>query len=421
MKFLKDFSLKKLFYNKQFAITFSVLMAFLLWLTIVINQKPIVKRTFTNIPVNINLENTFVSENNMNIIGDISKQRFTVTLSGPTAVISSLKDSDISIFASAGEVDAPGEYDLKVAATSTVNATEYDVISISPATVKINFDYIDTKEYQIEASAEGAVAAGGLIAENGIVGGTDGGMITITGPRTIMNRIETVKASAVVNKTLSQTESFDADIVLYDAENRAISTENLTLSVNKVKVTVPISKKKTVPVKVKFGNTPANFDASSIKTTLNHQKVTIIGTPEMIEKTTSVELAPIDITTVSSNKTKFEVAANLPEGVRLLDSIESFEVSVDTGNYITRIFSVSEIKLKNTPSGLKPTVPNTIANVKVFGPRSAVRNLSASDIYAQIDLKDKSAGVYTVDAVINFKSSKNVWAIGTYTTTVTLK
>ena len=156
MKFLKDFSLKKLFYNKQFAITFSVLMAFLLWLTIVINQKPIVKRTFTNIPVNINLENTFVSENNMNIIGDISKQRFTVTLSGPTAVISSLKDSDISIFASAGEVDAPGEYDLKVAATSAVNAAEYDVISISPATVKINFDYIDTKEYQIVASAEGA-------------------------------------------------------------------------------------------------------------------------------------------------------------------------------------------------------------------------------------------------------------------------
>lgn len=421
MKFLKDFSLKKLFYNKQFAISFSVLMAFLLWLTIVINQKPIVKRTFTDIPVNINLENTFVSENNMNIIGDISKQRFTVTLSGPTAIISTLKESDITLFASAGEVDAPGEYDLKVAATSSVNAAEYDVISISPATVKINFDYIDTKEYPIVATAEGAVAASGLIAENGIVGGTDSGTITITGPRAVMNRIETVNASAVVNKTLSQTESFDADIVLYDSDNRPISTENLTLSVNKVKVTVPISKKKTVPVKVKFGNTPVDFDASAIKTTLNHKTVTIIGTPEMIDKTTEVELAPIDIRTVTSSKTKFDVVANLPEGVRLLDNIEHFEVSINTNDFMTRVFTISEIKYKNTPSGLKASAQKTIANVKVFGPRSVVRYLSDSDIYAQIDLKDKAAGVYTVDAAINFKSSKNVWAIGTYTISVTLK
>lgn len=421
MKFLKNFSLRKLLYNRQFTIPFSILLAFTIWLIIVIEQKPTIERTFSDIPVNVNLEKTFAAENNMNIIGDISEQKFTVTVRGPSYIVSALTSSDFSLYASAGEVDAPGEYNLKVAASGENNASEYDITSISPPTLKISFDYIETKEFTIIASAEGVVAAEGLIAENGVVSGAESDTVTITGPRTVVNQIETVKASAVVNKTLSSSESFEADIVLYDANEKVISTENLTLSTEKVNVTVPISKKKTVPVKVEFSNTPAGFNSDSISVSIDHNTVTVIGTPETVDKTTEVSLSPIDITSVSASSKEFDVSPKLPEGVRLLESIDHFTVTIDTTGYVLKTFTVSEIRYKGIPSGLSASGPKTIANVKVYGPKSVVNNLRDSDIYAEVTLTDKAAGVYTVDASIGFKNKNNIWSQGTYTTTVTLK
>ncbi|MBR5321831.1 MAG: hypothetical protein IKU41_08345, partial [Clostridia bacterium] len=346
MKIFSNFSLKNLLYNRRFTIPFSIFAAFVLWLIIVIDQKPFIDRTFSNVPVSINLENTFAAENKMSIIGDISEQRFTVTVRGPRYVVSSLTASDLSLFASAGEVDAPGDYDLVVSASSTTNSAEFEVLSITPPVLKTTFDYIDTKEFTIVATAEGAVAADGLVAENGVVSGTESDTVTITGPRSIVNTIETVKALAEVNKTLSVSESFDANIILYDASGNVIETNNLTLSAKKVKVTVPISKKKSVPVKVEFSNIPAGFDSSSVPVSVDHTKVTVIGAPDTVDKTTEVVLSAIDITTVSESNFKFDVSPKLPEGVRLLENIETFNVTVDTSKFVSKTVKVSEIKSK---------------------------------------------------------------------------
>ncbi len=418
---IPSFSLRKLLYNKRFTLPFSLLMAFVLWLTITINQKPIIDRTFTNISVNVNLEGTKAAENQMSIIGDISKQRFTVVVRGPNYVVGSLTSSDISLYASAGVVDAPGDYSLEVAASSSTNNSEYEILSISPPTVNINFDYIETKAFTLSAIAEGATASEGLIAENGVVSGTESDTVTIKGPRTVINKIESAVAVANVNKTLSASETFDADVVLYDEDGKVIDQSNLTLSFSKVKVTVPISKKKTVPVSVEFFNLPVGFNKDSLKTRLDHPTVTIIGTPEMIDKTTKVSLTPIDITTISLGAESFNVSPKLPDGVRLLDSIEHFTVTVDTNGYIERTVTVSTIKKVGLSAGLSTSGDKKIVNVKIFGPRAVVNKIDTSKIYAQIDLTDKKAGEHTVGAMINFEGYNNVWQVGNYKTTITVK
>ncbi len=418
---IPSFSLRKLLYNKRFTIPFSLLMAFVLWLTITINQKPIIDRTFTDISVNVNLEGTKAAENEMSIIGDISEQRFTVVVRGPNYVVGSLTSSDISLYASAGVVDAPGDYSLEVAASSSTNNSEYEILSISPPTVNINFDYIETKAFTLSAIAEGATASEGLIAENGVVSGTESDTVTIKGPRTVINKIESAIAVASVNKTLSASETFDADVVLYDEEGKVIDQSNLTLSFSKVKVTVPISKKKTVPVSVEFSNLPAGFNKDSLKTRLDHPTVTIIGTPETIDKTTKVTLTPIDITTVSLGAGSFNVSPKLPDGVRLLDSIDHFTVTVDTSGYVERTVTVSTIKKVGLSVGLSASGDKRIVNVKIFGPRAVVNKIDTSKIYAQIDLTDKKTGEHTVDAMINFEGYNNVWQVGNYKTTITVK
>lgn len=421
MDFLKKLSLRKLIFDKRFTITFSVIMAFLIWMVITVKQKPIMRRTFTDLTVNINLENTFVAENGMNIIGDISEQKFTVVVTGPTSAVSGLSAADLGIYASAGEVDAPGTYSLKVSPTSSTVAAEYEITSITPPAIDVNFDYVDTEEFTISASAEGVTAADGLIAESGLVGGTESDTVTITGPRTVIGQITTVSAVAKVNKTLSATETFDAEIILLDAEGKEIDQKHLTLSTNKVKVTVPISKKKTVPVKVEFTNAPSGFDASTLAVSYNYANVTVIGTPETVDKTTQVNLTPIDISTISTGTKNFDLSLKLPEGVRLLDSIDFIRVTVNAAGYSEKTIDVSSVKYTGLSSGLSTSSLSSIKNVKICGPRNVIRNLNADNITAEVDLTDKKTGQHTVPVKFKLNGYNNVWVVGQYTTTVTIK
>lgn len=421
MKFLKKLSLKKLLYDKRFTITLSILSAFVIWIVITVQQKPVIQRTFTDLTVNINLENTFASENGINIIGDISEQKFTVVVTGPTSVVSSLTTNDISLYASAGEVDAPGTYNLKVSPTSSVASAEYEVTSISPPAIDVNFDYVETEEFSISAIAEGVTPADGLIAESGTVGGTEKDTVTITGPRTIISQIETVSAVAKVNKTLSATESFDADIVLFNAEGNVIDQKNLNLSVSKVQVTVPISKKKTVPVKVDFSNAPSGFDVASLDISYNYSTVTIIGTPDKVEKTTQILLSPIDLSSLSVGKKNFDVSLKLPEGVRLLDTIEFITVTINSSNYTEKTIDVNAVKYTGLSTGLSTGSLSGIKNVKICGPRNIIRNFNADNITAEVDLTDKKAGQHTVTVKFKLNDHKNVWVVGQYSTTVTIK
>ena len=419
MKFLKNFSFRKLLYNKRFTVPFSILLSFAFWIVLTVNQKPTRDRTFTDITVNVNLENTYAAENDMSIIGDISQQKYTVIVRGPSYLVSGMTANDLNLYASAASVDAPGDYSLEVASANS--GTEYEILSISPPTLDVNFDYIETQEFTITALAQGATAAEGLITEGGIVSGTESDTVTIKGPRTIINKIETVAAMAQVNKTLNESETFDADIILYDEDGNVIEQNNLSLSTTKVKVTVPISKKKVVPVKVKFSNMPLGFSESKIPCSIDHSSVTVIGTPETIEKTTEVTLSPIDIRKLTTGSASFDVSAKLPEGVRLLDSIDHFTVKINLEGYAEKNVTVSTIKYSGLSSGLSTQGGTAIKNVKICGPSSVLRKIDESKIYAQIDLTDKKAGEHTVTASIEFDGYDNVWSIGSYTTTVTVK
>lgn len=417
--FFKSFHLRKLLGNKRFTVPFSLGLAFVLWLVITINQNPIIERSFSDMTINVNLENTFASDKGMSIVDDISTQKFTVVVRGASYAVSSITSGDINVYASAASVDAPGEYNLDVMASKTNQLANYEILSVTPSTMKVSFDYIDTKDFTIKPKTEGATAKDGLIAENGIVSGTENDTVTISGPRTVMNKISSVVALAKVNKTLDVSETFDADIVLYDEQGNQISDEHLTLSINKVKVTVPISKTKTVPVLVDFTNLPNGFDKNSISYSLNYSSVTVIGKPETVDKTESVILSPIDLTAVSPTANSFDVSAKLPEGVRLVDNIEYFNVKLNIDDYSQKVITVSDITCNGLGSGLKIQNIAEIKNVRICGPKSVIKNIGSA--YAEIDLSGKTAGQHSVEVNISFKENNNIWAIGTYTTTVSIK
>ncbi len=434
---LKKINMRKIFENKKFTITVSLLLSFIIWMSAMIRRNPVRDQTFTDISATVSIENTMVSEMGLGIVSDISSQKFAVTVSGPNYIVSSLKPEDLLLTASVTEVNGAGTYSLEVVGMQNSSKTGYTFSSITPSRMDVTFDYIETREFTVVPKLIGVSAVSGLIADNPTVSKPEESTISIKGPRAVLDQINSVVASAEVDEVLGATKSYAADILLldkngkiiykyasngkiYDSDENALEGTSLTLSFTTTTVTQPIVKKASVDVQAAFINRPQNMKNEDIKYSVDHKKVTVIGTPEVIDNLTSINLSPIDLRTVTASSNTFEVSAILPDGVKLFDNIEFFTVKVNTDGYIEKTFTVSEFKFSNVANGLAAKTNGNIRNVKIFGKASVVNKLKDSDLYAVLDVADKSAGQHTVEAIIKSDKQSDFWQIDSYSAAVTL-
>lgn len=433
----QKFRLSTLLYNKKFTVVLSVVLAFALWLGIAMTENPIRQQTFTDLNVVVTLEGTAASDLGLGIISDVGSQKFSVTISGPNYIVSSMKAEDFTLSASTVGINTAGTFNLEVAATSNTNKSGYTISSISPSTIDVKVDFIDTKEFTITPKLIGVSASEGLVAETPIISDSQQNTVTIKGPRSTIEKIASVATYAEVNDTLSSSKTFDSDVVLYDSNDKilyrytsdgtvydsnqnVITNSYLSLSFTSVKVTQPISRRKTVPCKAVFNNLPTGMTATDVNYKLSQSKVTIIGAPEIIDKIENVSLSAIDFRNVSTTSNSFEVSASLPDGVKILDNIDDvFIVDINVSNYEEKTLEIKNIRCLGLGNNLKAKTAQSI-RVKICGPKDVIKSIKASDIFAVIDLTDKTAGDYTVEAVIKSDVFDSLWQIGSYSTSVTL-
>lgn len=433
----QKYRLGTLLYNKKFTVGLSVVVAFALWLGIAMTENPVRQQTFTDIGASVTLEGTAAADLGLGIISDVAAQRFSVTISGPNYIVSSLKSEDFSLSASTIDINSAGTFNLEVTATSNSSKSGYTITSISPSTIDVTVDFIESKEFTIVPKLIGVSASDGLVAETPVISHSQQSTITVKGPRSTIEKIATVGTLAEVNDTLATSQTFNSDIVLYDsndkilyrytsdgtvydANDNIITNSYLTLSFTSVKVTQPISKKKTVNCKAVFSNLPTGMTDEDIKYKLSVSKVSIIGTPEIVDKIESVSLSSIDFREVSASSSSFEVSASLPDGVKFLENMENvFIVDVDVSGYAETTLDIKNIRCLGLGSDLKAKTNKSI-RVKICGPKSVIDSIKASDLFAVIDLTDKTAGDYTVEATVKSELYNNIWQVGTYSTSVTL-
>ncbi len=429
--------LNNLLYNKRFTVILSVVIAFAMWLGITMTQNPIRTQTFTDVTAAITIDGTAAAEMGLGIVSDVASQKFTVTVSGPNYAVSSLKTDDFILSASLVDINSAGTYSLDIVGVSNSEKTGYTFTTISPSTIDVIVDYIDVKEFNVTPKLIGVSATDGLVAETPVISDSQQSTITIKGPRTTMDKIASVGTLAEVNKTMESSQTFDSDVVLYDsndkiiyrytadgtvydANDNVITNSYLTLSYTTAKVTQPISKKATISCKAVFTNLPEGISESDISYKIDQNKVTVIGTPEVVDKLETLTLSTIDFRKVSTASNVFEVSPSLPDGVKLLESIDYFTVDIDVSNYTEKVLEVKNVRCTGLAANLKAKTDSKIRNVKICGPKDVIENIKTSDLYAVIDLTDKSAGDHTVEVTIKSDTYKNIWQVGTYSTSVTI-
>ena len=146
MKFFNNFSFRKLLYNKKFAISLSILVAFIFWLGIVLDQNPEREEVIRDVPIEISTEGTVWGDQGLEVINEIT-QKATVYVHGPNYIVSSLKNEDVKIVADLSSLNGAGNYSIAISAVRNSDVSGYSFVSVSPSTVSVQFDYIESREF----------------------------------------------------------------------------------------------------------------------------------------------------------------------------------------------------------------------------------------------------------------------------------
>ncbi len=326
----KNFSFRKLFSNKRFSIIFAVVAAFIFWLAITIDQTEVINKSFANISINITTQGSFAGDMGLEVIEIKNEKNATVTAYGPNSSVSAIEVSDILITADLSEVTGAGSYDIPLS-VSTSDTKSGVTFEVSPKTVNVTFDFVDTKEFDVIPVANGVTLNSkletSLFKGESVINSAEFTKIVVKGPRADMKLLSRVEAVVDSSDTIKESKTYEAAIVLYDENGKVLDNSNYTLPFETVKVTVPVYKERTVLVVPTFSNEDIKGEATEKLKSVSLNKVTVYGLPDIVDDLDNIKLSPIDYREYKAGKLSFEVKLTVPDGINLKKEVGNVTVT----------------------------------------------------------------------------------------------
>lgn len=423
----KRFSIGRLLQNNKIAFAVSVVLAVILWLIVAIWFSDQQEAVLTEIPVSIDTNMT--DKLDLQMFGQ-TDFKVTVQVTGKRYEVSSavLSKEDFVVTASTVNVSSAGKYTLPVTVRTADAGSDVKIISFSPETVDVYFDYNLTENYVVEAQLNtegGSVAADGFIAGDAILSTAE---VTVSGAATEVQKIARVVAKVSVQKPLSETTKYEnTDISILNENGGIVRSAYVSVAdgISAVTVTVPIFKIVQFKPTVRFKNTPTYFLENPINYTC-YPTGTIHAavSTELLGSADSFSLGTIDFSDVTSGLNTFTFdAADIPN-IRILDeSIDSFKVIFSMEGFQTRKFTLTadEISLTGLAQGITATLPeDTSVEIVVIGLPYELELLTLEDILATADASVLREDSKTAQLPLNFsmEKSKCCWVYGDYTVNV---
>lgn len=436
---VRQFIHRPWFYDKRFLVVLSVLCSLFLWSVLSVNASPEEVRTISGVHITIDQEG--IEENfGVRFVEVISPEslkdlEFDIKVRGRKYLLSQLTADDFTAVASANKsVSKPGSYDFTVS-VSCNNPLLDLTVSNNGQQMYVKFDRYVTKELAVS----GVEGVGATVAANSELSmGTpysNVAKVKIEGPETEVAKIASVIVRAEVNKELYDGESFDGVEIFKNEDGEELTLSDKTVITRytsddklaeAVKVTIPIKTSKSFKVNVAFPNAPDSFDQSKLPLSISPGTVTLVGTPDAINKFSDTYngtylAGEVDLSQLSNKVNSFTFPVSLNTGLEMSGSLEEIKVKINLSEYSVETLNLNVLNARfdyiNYAGSRAVTLKTkTLNNVRLIGPAHVLSQIKPSDIsvYADMTGKETVTGSCTVNAVISIANHSNCWAIGTY-------
>jgi len=405
--------------NNTVVLILSFVCALLIWVSVAYGTDEKVSGTVREVPVRFDMASSTLERLNLYPVLD-EEPTVDVEIHGNRAVVGNATAEEFDVKAKLSSVTGPGTYVLPLEVTDTLEK-DLEIKSTQPETVTVRFDYRSEKTFEVELELDGIVIPEGYILDAEYVTPE---RVTVSGPETEISAITACRARVSFQHPLTETVLGEVALELYDADNNVITSPYLSLSDDTASFTLPVLKKKIVPVTFDYINVPSGFDVSTLEYRITPNEVEIAGPEETVSSVTELHLGYLNLSTFTPDSV-YTYDIVLPSSFIAVDNTQEASVTFEAEDYETRLFTIGELKLINAPEEYDVTVATRmIYDVEITGPSEDMERLQASDLVAEIDMSDADlrVGQSTVGVKIIVTSNDTCWASGgTYTAVVTVR
>lgn len=382
-KILNNFGLKVI----------SVVLAIILWVTIINVSDPSTPKQISGIPVNMLNQETLTEQGyTFNIL---EGNTVTITVYGPKSIVDDLVASDFYASADFSTISPLSDFvDINVQCVKAIPQSNLD-ITLKTTEVKLNVENREVRNIDVEVLLTGTAAEGHVPGDYDISPIS----IKVTGAESEVSSIAKIVAEYDIEGA-SLDISDTVAVHLYDEDGNEISKKNLILSRDTIRLKVPILIKKKVPVNYAMtGSVKEGYKISNVSYSIN--EVEIAGTQAVLDSISSIDL-PADLINVTDLNTSAEYTVRLshyvPSNVRILADDVVSEVKVEVEPLITKEFTVptANIIIENENDLYNYGFTRENFTVKYTGLSSDIEKISTSDITAKIDVLGFGIGTRTL-------------------------
>lgn len=403
--------MKKSLMNKFTLKILSLAIAVLIWLIVRNVQDPVIVQTFYDIPVT--LVNESYLSNNMKIPllidGDDTVK---VRIKAEESVIKELKKEDIVAQADMTQIYMDATPKM-VPVEVTCKGIADDNITVTPRNIQVDIENQTSVEKTI------AVNIGDTTPDKDYEVGSlqaNPEKVTISGPESIINKIDKVVAKIDVTGMKESNVELDSELKIYDKNQDELSEKQLSylnlagVQDNKIKIQAQFWKvQKNVKIGSEYSGSPQyGYEVDSVSVV--PETLSLAGTDEALQKlavegnTLTIPASYIDVSGKDSDfDVKVDISELLPENMKLARDINSTVIAtVKILPYNSRDYEVSptQIKVENKPENMNYKFEPDKIVARIKAKEEDLDNLKTDDIQMKIDLKDAKAGENTLPVTV---------------------
>lgn len=404
--------MKKNMINKFTLKVLSLIIAILIWLLVRNVDDPIVVRTFYEIPVSI--ENaSYLAENlEIPLLVD-GKDTVKVRVKGARSVVSKLKKEDIKAVADMTQIISKDTTPIMVPVEVTGTGISDSDITVRPRNIQVDIE----KQKSVEKTI--AVSTGDTQPDKDYEIGNlkaNPEKVTISGPETIINKIDKVVALIDVTGRKESNIEIKSQLKIYDKNLDELSPKQLEylnikeISDNTIRIQAQFWKvKQNVKIKAEYSGEPKRgYEVDSIN--LVPDTISVAGTDEALKKleqegnTLEIPGKYIDVTDKTGDfEQNIDLSELLPEDLKLVRDLNSSVIAtVKILPYNSRDYevSVTQIEADNKAEDLDLIFQDEQITIRAKAKEQDLDSLSAANIQVQIDLSGYGEGEYEVPVTV---------------------
>lgn len=404
--------MKKNMINKFTLKVLSLIIAILIWLLVRNVDDPIVVRTFYEIPVSI--ENaSYLAENlEIPLLVD-GKDTVKVRVKGARSVVSKLKKEDIKAVADMTQIISKDTTPIMVPVEVTGTGISDSDFIVRPRNIQVDIE----KQKSVEKTI--AVSTGDTQPDKDYEIGNlkaNPEKVTISGPETIINKIDKVVALIDVTGRKESNIEIKSQLKIYDKNLDELSPKQLEylnikeISDNTIRIQAQFWKvKQNVKIKAEYSGEPKRgYEVDSIN--LVPDTISVAGTDEALKKleqegnTLEIPGKYIDVTDKAGDfEQNIDLSELLPEDLKLVRDLNSSVIAtVKILPYNSRDYevSVTQIEADNKAEDLDLVFQDEQITIRAKAKEQDLDSLSAANIQVQIDLSGYGEGEYEVPVTV---------------------